>query len=113
MADNNPTLRATLARQAAGIFGFQFTSTFEIGGRSPAHNAALTELSESDKLEVAGVDLLRAQSVMVLAADLVGLNFRSLIGTKVALDGDPQWQLKNFRLSPDGALYTFLLIDAQ
>jgi hypothetical protein len=113
MADNNPTLRATIARQAAGIFGFQFTSTFEIGGRTPANNAMLTELSDSDKLEIAGVDIIRAQSVMVLAADLLGVNIKALIGTAVVLDGDPSWQVKNFHLSPDGALYTFLLIDAQ
>lgn len=113
MADNNPTLRATIARQAAGIFGFQFTSTFEISGRIPSTNAMLTELSESDKLEIAGTDVIRAQSVMVLAADLLGVNIKLLIGSTVVLDGDPAWQLKNFRISPDGAIYTFLLLDAQ
>jgi len=111
MADNNPTLRSTLAQQAAGIFSFEFTSTFEIGGRLPANNAMLTELSEADKLEIAGRDILRAQNVMVLAADLVGAKWK--IGQKVVLDGDPKWQIKNFRLSPDGALYTFVLIDAE
>jgi hypothetical protein len=105
MPDNNPTLRSTLARQAAGIFQFQFTSTFEISGRIPANNAMLTEMSEMDKLEIAGRDILRAQSVMVLAADLAGLTWK--LGQKVVLDGDPKWQIKNFRLSPDGALYTF------
>ena len=113
MADNNPTLRATLARQVKGIFAWEFTSTLEIGGRTPANNAMLTELSDSDKLEIAGVDIIRAQSVMVLAADLAGVNIKALIGTNVVLDGDPAWQVKTFRLSPDGALYTFLLIDAQ
>lgn len=113
MPDNNPTLRSTIARLAGGIFRWQFTSTLQIGGRTPAANAMLTDLSESDKLEIAGIDLIRAQSVMVLAADLTGVAVRSLIGKSAVLDGDPKWQFKNFHLSPDGAIYTFLLIDGR
>lgn len=113
MPDNNPTLRSTLARQAAGVFQFQFTSTLQIAGRVPDNQAMLVELSESDKLEIAGIDIIRAQSVMVLAADLVGIDPKKLVGKGVILDGDRDWRIKNWRLSADAAQYTFLLIDSQ
>ncbi len=112
MADNHPLLRATIARQAMGIFNWQFTSTLQIGGTVPAHNAMLTELSEADKLDIAGREFTRAQNVMVLAVDLVGVAIdKAIIGKSVNLDGDPAWQIRNYKLSPDGAVYTFLLLD--
>lgn len=112
MPDNNPALRATIARQVAGVFGFQFTSTFEIGGRNVQHGACLSELDDSDKLEIAGRDILRAQNVMCLAADLVGVEYTK-IGQAVILDNDRNWAVKTFRVAPDGATVTFLLFDAR
>ena len=112
MPDNNPTLRSTIGRLAKNVFDFQFTSTLQIAGRIPTNQAMLTELSEADKLDIAGSEILRAQSVMVLAADLVGVKVpQDVIGKSVTLDGDPKWQIRNYRVSPDGAVYTFLLID--
>jgi hypothetical protein len=111
MPDNNPALRATIARQVLGVFKFQFTSTVEIEGRNLKNGGCLSEADDTDLLELAGRDLKRAQNVMVLAADLVGLNI--IEGVGVVLDGDPNWQVKSFKISPDGATHTLLLMDSE
>lgn len=109
MPDNNPIMRATLARYASNFMSRTFTSTFEIAGL--AVPAALTELDESDKLEIAGREIKRAQSGQVVAAAVKGAEIEE--GLQVVLDGDPNWILDRWKLSPDGAMYTFLLIDGQ
>jgi hypothetical protein len=107
---DNTALRSTIARQVKGVFNYQFTSSLTIAGRNVPNRACLSEISESDKLELAGRDILRAQNAAVLAIDLVGAKYE--IGQKVTLDGDPNWEIKNYKVSPDGAVVTFLLMDA-
>lgn len=107
---DNTTLRSTIARQAQGIFNFQFTSEIILAGRNLPNRACISELDEADKLEIAGRDNLRALNASVLAADLASAKYD--IGDDVSLDGDPNWEIKKFKSSPDGAVITFMLIDA-
>ena len=109
MPDNNPTARASYARLIGNVFARQFTSTFEVGGAS--FQVCLTELSETDKLEIAGRDNTRAQGLMALAANLVGVKLTE--GMPAVLDGDPDWQVLRWNVSPDGATYSFALIDGK
>ena len=109
MPDNNPNARASYARLIGNVFARQFTSTFEIGGAS--FQVCLTELAESDKLEIAGREIHRAQGLMALAANLVGVKLKE--GMPVTLDGDPDWQVLTWHVSPDGATYSFALIDGK
>jgi hypothetical protein len=108
---DNSALRATIARNVAAVFTYQFTSTIELGGRLLPHGGCLSELDDSDKLEIAGREEVRAQNVSTIAADMVGLKFDE--GDPVVLDADPYWQIKKWKLSPDGAVYTFLLLDSR
>lgn len=108
MADNNPTARKTLARLAGNVLNWSFTSTFQIDGRDLA--AAIAELTEEDKLEIAGRDRIRLQRITILISLLK--NVRITPGDPCVLDADNKWQVKNWTDSPDGALRTFLLIDA-
>lgn len=109
-AVDNTALRSTIATLAKGIFNFQFTEALQIGGRVLANGVCQSEIDESDKLEIAGTDYLRAVNVMALAADLVGCEYT--VGDSVVLNKDPAWQIRKFKPSPDGATITFTLIDA-
>lgn len=108
MADNNPTLTATLARQAAGIFSFEFSQTFEVGGL--AVEGLVAQADESDKLEVAGRDKIRSQNVAVLSSAIANAKYK--VGDRVVLNGDKSWQILRFFFSADNAVTTFVLMDA-
>ena len=117
--DLNPTRRATLARLASGIIAWEFTSTLEIGGRLV--DCVISQLGESDKLEIAGRDIIRALNVSCLIASnqnspagpVRGLDAAVYTqGTPVVLDGDDAWQIRKWDDSPDGAMRTFTLLDA-
>lgn len=107
MSDNNPTLRSTLARLLGGVFGYQFTTTIEIGGKRC--DGIENELSQEDKLLLAGTENLRCKSVGVQQSQLGPAVYDE--GDQVTVGGDPDWQIKNWRQSPDGALIIFLLIN--
>jgi hypothetical protein len=121
VADLNPNKRASLARCSAGVMAYEFTSDFVIGGNTLS--ACISELDDSDKLEIAGRDDIRAMSVTVLAQTTTSNTAQTTItgldstvyteGDSVTLDGDANWQIKRWKVSPDGALVTFLLLDGQ
>ena len=105
--DNNPTMRSTMARQLANITARTFTSSFSISAQT-AVSAYIGELDESDILEIAGRDRVRGIVLGMPAAAIAGISYDE--GWPVTLDGDANWEIRKWRLSPDGAEILFTLL---
>jgi hypothetical protein len=115
MADNNSTQRAALARLAGNVMARTFTSALLIGTALTACNCWIAELDDSDVLMIAGRENVRAQAVGVLATDLAAFapvgTWDS--GTGVELDGDGDWLIRRWKVSPDAAVYTITLLTGE
>ena len=113
--DSNPTQRAALARYAGNIMGRTFTSSLILGAGPTAVSAWIGELDDADELEIAGRENVRGIALGVLAADLSagGLLAGLDSGVLANLDGDANWMVRRWKVSPDGAVYTITLLTSE
>lgn len=113
--DSNPTQRAALARLAGNVMNRTFTSSLLIGTAQTAISCWIGPLAESDELVIAGRENVRGATVGALLTDLAANAPPGTwdSGTLVTLDGDPDWIIRRWEISPDGAVYTLTLLTGE